>query len=144
MPSQSHRALILATSGLIAVGAVVVITATASASPGGERHDNERRGGFYMYCTPIDRTPGFYCTPTHGQGGPNYPAPPVPTTKPIPTPPPTSKPPAPTTKAFAGEGNPDPKIPPPVPTRPPIPTTKQPAPPTAAAPAPSASGGLLG
>lgn len=122
VPSQSHRALILATSGLIAVGAVVVVTATASASPSGERHDNERRGGFYMYCTPIDRTPGFYCTPADGQSGPNYPTPPVPIT----TPPP-SKPPVTT-------------APPPVTTKPPTQTTK-PKPPTTP---PTAGGGLLG
>ena len=40
---------------------VLAVTGPASASPGGKRGDV-----FYLYCTPIDRAPGYYCTPADG------------------------------------------------------------------------------
>lgn len=80
-------------------------------------------GGFYMYCTPINRTPGFYCTPVDGNAPPiTTPplAPPTTVDPPAPAPTPVAPPPTSTTRPPLFEGSPDPTAPPEEPIAPPI------------------------
>jgi hypothetical protein len=97
---KSRKVLAAVGSLVLGAGIATVLTvSTASASPG-RSHDD----GFYLYCTPIDRTPGYYCTPTNedaadrggwsggsggrggSTGGSRTATPPPPTTTPAPTP----------------------------------------------------------
>ncbi|WP_344736573.1 hypothetical protein [Pseudonocardia petroleophila] len=76
-------------------------------------------GGFYMYCTPINRTPGFYCTPVDGSAPPNTTPPLAPPTVDPPAPEPTTAPSTTTTRPPLFEGSPDPTTPAGEPTTPP-------------------------
>lgn len=73
----------IALTGCVPAAEAATPEPIAEASPAGPRPAGN---GFYMYCTPIDRTPGYYCTPVGGSGQPPAPVSPPPT-----TPPPTTQ-----------------------------------------------------
>lgn len=54
-------AALLLTGCVTAADAATPKPVTGTSPASGAKPD---AGGLYMYCTPIDRTPGFYCTPS--------------------------------------------------------------------------------
>lgn len=106
MPRLARPALLVSLTGLAAALLTGCVPAADASTPKPETGTSPAAGstqpagdGFYMYCTPIDRTPGYYCTPADGQRPPSPIAPTPPPPMPTPSPPltPTIEPPLPET-----------------------------------------------
>lgn len=91
MPPNVRSFLLAPAVGLAAIALTGCVPAAEAATPEPVAETSPvgpqpAGNGFYMYCTPIDRTPGYYCTPVGGGGQP-----PAPVSPPLTTPPPTTQ-----------------------------------------------------